>query len=259
MTDILTKIADRKRDVVAELKKQTPLESFVNSLSGMPVPRFRVALSQTDRVNIIAEIKKGSPSKGIMVADFDPAHLAQQYKEGGACALSVLTEEEHFFGHTAYMRLASEKSGLPILCKDFIIDPYQLYHAKLKGADAVLLIARLHNQNSLTEFIDLATEIGLDYLVEAHDEEELQLALDSGANVVGINNRDLTDFSVSLKTSERLAPLIPEGVIRVTESGISSTDDILRMRKAGFNSFLIGEALVTSPDPVRLLRSLREA
>ena len=257
MTDILTKIAETKRQTVESLKRTKPLEGFIDKLSTMPSPGFKEALSRQDGPNIIAEIKKASPSKGVLLADFDPVVLAEKYRDGGACALSVLTEEKHFQGRAEYMKLAKEHSGLPVLCKDFIIDKYQLYYAKLMAADAVLLIAGLHSVESLSRFISVAREIGLDTLVEAHNEEELETALSAGADIVGVNNRNLTDFSVSLETSERLAARIPDGVIKVAESGIFSAGDIARLRKSGYNCFLIGEALVTADNPTELLKSLR--
>lgn len=259
MRDILKEITTAKRRVVEELKRTRPLDSFSDSLKDLPPSRFKEGLSQTGQVNVIAEIKKGSPSKGIMARRFDPARLAEQYRDGNACALSVLTEEDYFFGRSEFMAIAKFASGLPVLCKDFIIDRYQLYYAKLMKADAVLLITALHTEKSLTEFIGLATELQLDYLVEVHDEQELQIALSAGAEVVGVNNRNLSDFSVSLKTSERLGKGIPDDVIRVAESGIHAPDDIKRLKGCGYNCFLIGEALVTAEDPVRLLHLLRSA
>ncbi len=259
MTDILRKIATERQVAINNLKILQPLNSFVHSLAGLPDSRFKTAIESNDGVNIIAEIKKGSPSKGILVEDFRPADLAEQYKNGGAAALSVLTEEQHFFGHADFMALAKDASGLPVLCKDFIIDPYQIHYAKFMKADAILLIAALHTKESLNDFITTATKIDLDCLVEAHDAREVELSLDAGATILGVNNRNLKDFSISLETSERLAKLIPDGVIKVAESGIATPEDISRLQACGFNAFLIGEALVTSEDPAALLSSLRSA
>ena len=254
---ILEKIAAQRRIEIEALKKAEPLESFVDSLDSLPPTRFRTALEVTDRVNIIAEIKKGSPSKGIMSEDFDPGGLAMKYREGGAAAISVLTEQSHFYGSFENMDTSRKASGLPILCKDFVVDRYQIFYARHRGADAVLLITALHAPASLARNLRLGAQVGIDCLVEVHDREELQVALDTGATIVGVNNRNLKDFSVSLETSESLAGSIPEGVVRVAESGIFERSDIERLQTHGYSSFLIGEALVKAEDPVALLKSLR--
>ena len=256
---ILEKIAAHRAEEIRALKEREPLADFMDELDGLPAPRFRAALAHTDRVNIIAEIKKGSPSKGLLRADLDLSWLARQYAEGGAAAISVLTEEKHFFGKFEYLEQARVESGLPVLCKDFVVDDYQIFYARYRGADAVLLIVALHTPKALARHLQVAARIGIDCLVEVHDEEELKPAIDSGAEIVGVNNRNLQDFSVSLETSERLAERMPANVIRVTESGVSSPDNIVRLRKSGYRNFLIGEALVTAPDPAELLRSLRGA
>ncbi len=259
MTDLLRKIATERQAAINNLKILRPLNSFVHSLAGLPGSRFKTALESEGQVNIIAEIKKGSPSKGVMVEDFRPADLAARYKIGGAAALSVLTEEQHFFGHADYMAIAKDTSDLPVLCKDFIVDPYQIQFAKLMKADAILLIAALHTRESLGAFISTAEQIGLDCLVETHDAREIEMSLEAGATILGVNNRNLKDFSVSLETSETLVKLIPDDIVKVAESGISTPEDISRLRACGFNAFLIGEALVTADDPAALLQTLRSA
>jgi indole-3-glycerol phosphate synthase len=259
VTGILQRIVSSKRRTVKKLQRVLPLDSFRDTLASLPPSRFKQTLQKAGRINIIAEIKKGSPSRGILIADFDPGKLAGQYRDGGACALSVLTEENYFHGRAEYMETARRESGLPVLCKDFIIDTYQIYYAKLMKADAVLLITALHTEQTLKEFICVAASMELDCLVEVHDENELDVALNAGAGIVGVNNRNLIDFSVALETSEKLAPGVPDTVIKVAESGISTPADINRLETCGYNCFLIGEVLVTASDPVRLLRTLRKA
>jgi indole-3-glycerol phosphate synthase len=184
--------------------------------------------------------------------------LARQYRDGGAAALSVLTEREHFYGHYEFIDVAKKATGLPVLCKDFFVDQYQIYHAKRIGADAVLLIVRLLEPDTLRDFLRQAHSVGLACLVEAHTEDEVRTAVDCGAEIIGVNNRDLDDFTVSLETAERLAPLISSSVVKVAESGIFTPEDIMRLRNAGYDAFLIGEALVKSNNPAELLKSLQQ-
>jgi indole-3-glycerol phosphate synthase len=253
---ILDKIATNRREEIERLKRDRPLESLLDGIDKLPAVNLKRALAVTDRVNIIAEIKKGSPSKGILRPDLDPAALAREYTEGGAVALSVLTETKHFFGSYENLMQAHAACDLPILCKDFVVDEYQLYHARSIGADAVLLIVALHTPDQLARRLTLATRIGIDCLVEVHDEAELDIALEAGAEIVGVNNRNLKDFTISLETSERLSERMPGGILRVAESGIETVSDITRLKQAGYNCFLIGEALVTAADPVQKLREL---
>jgi indole-3-glycerol phosphate synthase len=257
MTSILEKIAEQKFEEVEALKLDLPLEEILENLPSKGQLRFREALGEKSQVNIIAEIKKASPSKGIIRADFDPVDLARQYCEGGAAALSVLTETAYFFGRYEYLKLASDASGLPVLCKDFVVDPYQLYHAKYMGADAVLLIVRLLSRRRLADFLLLADEIGLDALVEVHGEEELEIACDSKAKIIGVNNRNLDTFEVDIETSVKLADKMPRDILKVAESGIFERKDVEKLSGAGYNCFLIGEALMKSDQPVELLKSLR--
>lgn len=257
MSDILSRICADKRIEVDALKRETPLESFRDELSDAKAGRFKAALDDRSRVNIIAELKKASPSRGELVKDFNVSAIAARYADGGAVALSVLTERKYFQGDPAFMRQAAESSRLPILCKDFVVDPYQFPYAKWKGADAILLIASLYDTSQLSELLTQADETGLDCLCEVHNETELEKAIKAGANIIGVNNRDLNDFSVDLHVSERLADLIPTETIGVTESGIFTRDDVSRLMKHGYNNFLIGEALVKSDDSASLLGELR--
>jgi len=205
---------------------------------------------------IIAEIKKASPSKGVLAAQFDPPAVAQLYEQGGAAALSVLTDEKHFQGCLADLESARAAVRLPVLRKDFTIDPYHVKQAAAHGADAVLLIAAILSEQQMRDFRELAERYGMAALVEVHDEEELGPAIASGARLIGVNNRNLHTFEVSLDTSLRLAEKIPSGVVRVTESGIHSSADLRLLREAGYQAFLVGEHLMKSGDPAGALRAL---
>lgn len=259
MSDILEQIAQHKRIEVAELKASRPLERFVSRLPVEKDFRFCAALAAQEPVKIIAEIKKASPSKGVLQSDFNPEQMAIQYKAGGAAALSVLTDAKFFQGMFEYLDIAKRASGLPILCKDFIVDPYQLYYARYMGADAVLLIVRLLTRQALAEMQKKAHDLGLDCLVEVHTEGEVEVALDSGAKIIGVNSRNLADFTVSLDAAIRLGEAIPKDKIKVAESGIFAPGDIRQLRQAGYSCFLIGEALMKASDPAKLLQELQQA
>jgi indole-3-glycerol phosphate synthase len=209
---------------------------------------------------VIAEIKKASPSKGLIRADFDPEWLARRYRAGGATALSVLTDEPFFQGSLRNLELASAAAPLPCLRKDFIIDEYQIVEARAHRADAILLIAAALRRGELKRFAAAAHALALDVLVEVHSSDELDEVLealgDSGADAIGVNNRDLRTFEVNPETSLSLVDRIPSSVVRVTESGISTNEDITRLRKAGFDAFLIGESLMRQPDPGDALAAL---
>ncbi len=256
MNDVLRKIISHKREEVERLKKELPVSEIIDAPSKYPRYDFMAALSDPAKISIIAEIKKASPSKGVICADFDPVNLARQYEEGGAAAVSVLTDREYFQGEGKYIGMVKEAVRLPALCKEFIIDPYQIYLARFWGADAVLLIAACLPGESLLAFISLAKELGLVPLVEVHNKKELQEALHYRADVIGVNNRDLDTFSVNLKVSEELATGIPEEVIKVSESGIFKRDDIERLRKAGYSNFLVGEAIMRSGDIPNYIKGL---
>jgi indole-3-glycerol phosphate synthase len=209
---------------------------------------------------VIAEIKKASPSKGLIRADFDPAWLAGRYRAGGAAALSVLTDEPYFQGSLRNLELASAAAPLPCLRKDFVVDEYQIVEARAHRADAILLIAAALSDAELHHFAEVAGGFSLDVLVEVHSAAELDRVLDvlgeTGADAIGVNNRDLKSFEVSLETSLALVERIPSRVVRVTESGISASKDVARLRKAGFDAFLIGESLMRQPDPGAALAAL---
>jgi len=257
VNDILAEIAAHKKKEVEHIKETLLLHKIHKQLSDSDIIDFKAALSDRNKINVIAEIKKASPSKGIMKNDFDPFALAVKYKEGGAAALSVLTDEKYFHGSAEYLNLAKQASGLPVLCKDFIIDAFQIFYARLMKADAVLLIVKLLDKEKLTSLLKQASELKMDALVEIHDEAEAAIALDAGAGIIGVNNRNLGDFSVSLEVSEKMSSLIPKDVIKVAESGIFNPQDIKRLKIAGYNNFLIGEALMTSENPAQLLKELR--
>ncbi len=225
---------------VAELQRARLFEA--------PRHDFRAALGARRRA-IIAEVKKASPSKGVICADFDPVRIATGYAAAGAAAISVLTEERYFQGRLSYLAAIRGAVTLPLLRKDFLVDPYQLYEARAFGADAVLLIMAILSESQLQELLDLAEELHLGALVEIHDGAELDCALRSGARLIGVNNRDLRTFRTSLTTTEQLVPHVPSDAFVVAESGIESIADIERLEDAGVTAFLIGETLMRSADP----------
>ena len=214
------------------------------------------ALKRADRVNVIAEIKQRSPSKGIIREDFDPLGVAESYASGGAAALSVLCEEDFFGGSLDHLEVIRNRVGLPLLRKDFIFDPYQLYESAVAGADALLLIVAILDEELLARLIGLAHELGLEALVEVHTADEMRRAVAAGASIVGVNNRDLTTFKVDLDISSQLAPLASREIVLVSESGINTGSDIRRLRSAGFDAFLVGEHLMRAQHPGDALRGL---
>lgn len=224
-------------------------------LFNLPTRGFARSLTGQAR-RIIAEIKKASPSKGLIRADFEPVSIAKDYAAGGASAISVLTEERFFEGHLAYLENIHHAVSVPLLRKDFMLEPYQIVEAKSYGADAVLFIAALLEPGLLRELCAQATAQSLDALVEVHTENELASAVAAGAQLIGINNRDLKTFAVDLGTTERLAPLVPAGMPVVCESGIDSLEQIHRVEKLGVHVFLIGESLMRAPAPGQKLREL---
>lgn len=255
--NILEKIAINKRMEIEELKINFPLEQIQKELPATEPHRFKRVLEASNTISIIAEIKKGSPSRGIISEDFDPLRLAELYCDGGAAALSVLTESKFFYGDYNYIRQIKKQFDIPVLCKDFILDPYQVYHAKWLGADAILLIIRLLTKEMLSRLYETAMNIGIDVLVETHDEHEVQTALDNDVDIIGVNNRNLETFDVDIQTAVKLSGLIPDSKIKVAESGIFSKEDVRVLREAGYSSLLIGEALVKAEKPDELIRELR--
>jgi indole-3-glycerol phosphate synthase len=225
--------------------------------SGEPLRGFRDALREAPAPRVIAEIKRRSPSRGEIRPDFDPVGCAKAYVEAGAAAISVLTDERFFGGQLDYLDLVRRAVPLPLLRKDFVVDPYQVDEARVAGADAVLLIAGALSAESLIDLRARALGLGMDALVEVHDEEELERALGSGADLIGINNRDLRSFQTDLGVTERLAPRIPRGIVVVSESGIFTPEDVLRLTDAGAHAFLIGESLMREDDVGIALRRVR--
>lgn len=234
-------------EVVAAARDEAPARGFTRAL------KARVAAGGPA---VIAEVKKASPSKGVIRADFDPATIAVQYARGGATCLSVLTDIDFFQGADAYLQAARANCALPVLRKDFTIDPYQIWEARALGADAILLIVACLEPAMLRELHDCAREAGVDALIEVHDRDELEIALALSPELVGINNRDLHSFDTDLGTTLALLPAIPAGVQVVTESGIASKDDVRAMRERGVHSFLVGEALMRATDPGAALEAL---
>jgi indole-3-glycerol phosphate synthase len=219
---------------------------------------FRRALAERNRTGpaVIAELKKASPSRGLIRADFDPERLAQDLEKAGAAALSVLTDEEFFQGSLSNLRRASATTRLPCLQKDFIVEEFQLLQARVYGADAILLIVAVLSQEELNSLARKSRDLGLDVLCEAHDEDELRRAVDAGCDLIGVNNRNLRTFKVDPQTTLRLAELIPKNVVGVAESGIEKGIDVARLRSAGYQAFLIGESLMKAESPGEALRSL---
>ena len=259
--DILKKIVANKRREVERQKLDDPLAELRRRIEseGRPAPLNLAGSLMGDEVRVIAEIKKASPSKGLLRQDFDPAALAEAYAENGAAAVSVLTDADYFQGsisHIEEVRRGLGSHSLPILRKEFIVDPYQVYETRVCGADALLLIVSVLTAAELGDLMSLAGELWLQCLVEVHDEDELAIALDAGAEIVGINNRNLHTFVTDLSVTERLVSLVPAGKIVVSESGIDTRDDVIRVGRAGVHAVLVGEALVTAADPGERLRGL---
>ena len=248
---ILDKILDHKKKEVVDARDRIPLEMLQEQALTMgPTRGFARALRQkaTAGTAIIAEVKKGSPSKGIIRADFDPVAIARIYENAGAACLSILTDREFFHGELAYLVQIADAVKIPLLRKEFIVDHYQIFEARTAGADAILLIAAALGEPELREFNELATGLGLDVLLEVHNEEELATALKLPVELIGINNRDLKSFVTDLAVTERLIPLIDKGRLVVSESGINSRADIVRLQQAGAGAFLIGESLMREDD-----------
>ncbi len=258
MAASLAQIVAATRRRVADSKPTADLRRLEEAAE-RHVPRgFRRALTTKSRSGpaIIAELKKASPSRGLIRASFDVETLAGELEASGAAALSVLTDEEFFQGSLDNLRRASARTKIPCLQKDFIVDEFQLLQARAYGADAILLIVAVLSQAELIALAKKSRALGLDVLCEAHNEEELQRAVEAGSDVIGVNNRDLRTFKVDVNTALRLAKLIPENVVSVAESGIDSGADIARLRAAGYQAFLIGESLMKAESPAEALRSL---
>ncbi len=260
MGTILDKIvADTRRNLAAD-KERTPQTALERRLSEAPAVRdFRAALMQGPGVGIIAEVKKASPSAGVMKADFDPVAIAKTYAEHGAHCISVLTDVPHFQGHLSYLSAIRQAVAAPVLRKDFLVDPYQVIEARVHGADAVLLIAEILDDPTLRDLLKLTYELGMHALVELYDAENLPRVVDAGAQLIGVNNRDLRTFTVSLQHTLDLAPRIPADRLLVSESGICSADDIRLLRSAGVGAVLIGETFMRAGNVGAALREIRDA
>jgi indole-3-glycerol phosphate synthase len=260
MSDVLQKILARKVEEVAERRARRPLaEVAARARDTAPARGFAAALEvkiAAGHAAVIAEVKKASPSKGVLRADFDPAAIAADYARGGAACLSVLTDVDFFQGHDDYLVQARAACALPVLRKDFTIDEYQVYEARALGADAVLLIVAALDDARLGGLCELAMGLGLDVLVEVHDADELERALQTASPLIGINNRNLRSFEVSLETTLDLKEAVPNDRRLVTESGILAREDVARMRAAGVHAFLVGEAFMRASSPGAALRAL---
>jgi indole-3-glycerol phosphate synthase len=253
---ILQKIVENKREEIERQKEILPLGELRQMLADRPPSRDFVGAIRHRDCAVIAEVKRSSPSKGLIREDFNPIEIAGIYADNGASAISILTERKFFGGNAAYVPQISRVVGLPLLRKDFIIDPYQINETRVLGADALLLIARLLEAGELRDFIGFASELGLAALVEVHDEADVEKAISSGARLVGINNRDLATFRTDLEVSIQLARMVPKGVTVVSESGIDSRGEIEKLMEAGIHAFLVGESLMREKDVGKKLREL---
>lgn len=249
----LTEILDHKKDEVARLKRT---ESFQGDKEPLPPRDFKAAISKQPGIHLIAEIKFASPSAGLIRKKTDPAYIGRIYEYAGAAAISLLTDQRFFQGDLEQLPRLKKAIALPILRKDFIIDAVQVREASFFGADAVLLIARILSQQQLTEYIALCQELGMTPLTEVHSADDLEKAVAGGAEVIGINNRDLDSFKVDLNTTFRLAPLIPNHCVRVSESGISSEEDVRALKTAGIHAVLVGSSLMSSRDPAKKTKEI---
>lgn len=247
------RVQKAKQKVSLEEMKQKALELAKNDQKNYP---FERAL-ETEGISFICEVKKASPSKGIIAEDFPYVEIAKDYEKAGASCISVLTEPEFFMGSDAYLTEISQHVSIPIIRKDFVIDAYQIYEAKVIGASCVLLICSLLDRATLSEYLNICHELGLSALVEAHDEKEIEDAVAAGARIIGVNNRNLKTFEVDITNSVRLRGLVPRDILFVAESGIKTSDDIKTLVDAGVNAVLVGETLMRSPDKKKMLDTLK--
>lgn len=254
---ILKRIVESTEIRVKKAKEKISLQQMMILAKKSDSPfNFEKALRKKD-ISFICEVKKASPSKGIIVDDFPYIKIAKEYENAGAAAISVLTEPEFFMGKTDYLKSIKQNVTIPVLQKDFIIDEYQIYEASSIGADAILLICSVLNKDKIIKFIQIAGELGMSCLVEAHDEQEIKTAIDAGARIIGVNNRNLKTFDVDINNSIRLREFVPQNIIFVSESGIKTAEDVKRLRENGTNAVLIGETLMKSENKRMALNDLR--
>lgn len=249
MRDVLKEIIQKKKEKILLAKQQLPEDDLKARITGLAPPRhFIEAINKPRQISLIAEIKKASPSGGIIRQEFNPVEIAKEYKDAGVQAISVLTEEDFFAGSLSYINEVKSSVDLPVLRKDFILEPYQVYESRFYGADAVLLIADLLSKEKISALTDTASSLGLDSLVEVHNEKELKKVLSLKVPLIGINNRDLHTLEVDLKTTEKLITLIPKDRVLVVESGIKSRQDVMFLKILGISAVLIGEAFMEARD-----------
>ncbi len=253
---ILDRIVEARRERLVIDQRRVPLPVLKMAARKADPPRDFAAALARDGLNVIAELKKASPSRGVLRADFQPLPLAQGFEQAGAAALSVLTEEQHFQGSLEYLRKVHAGVKLPVLRKDFIVDAWQVWEARAAEADSFLLIVAVLGNAELRELLALGRELGMEPLIEVHTAEELSRALDAGARIIGVNNRDLRSFEVRVETSLALVESIPQECLAVSESGLRTHQDLARLRAAGFDAFLIGEHLMQAPHPATALREI---
>ena len=258
---ILSQLADYAVERVKISKNKIPYETVKNKALEIKKGNekkfeFEKALKKND-IAFICECKKASPSKGLISPEFPYLKIAQEYQEAGADCISVLTEPKWFLGNDNYLKEISEAVSIPCLRKDFVVDDYMIYEAKILGASAVLLICSILDEKKIKEYISVCDELGMSALVEAHDENEINIALKAGARIIGVNNRNLKDFSVDTENSKKLRKLIPNEIIFVSESGVKNSDDVNLLREIGADAVLIGEALMKSPDKKAMLKKLK--
>lgn len=256
--DLLRTIVAATKQITDTRRAQEPASALERRAAARQPrgARFEAALAMAGRVNVIAECKRRSPSRGVLAAQYDPVSIARKYEAGGAAAISVLTEPTFFDGALAHLTAVREAVDLPLLRKDFVVDDYQLLEARAAGADAVLLIVAALEQPELVRLQTRAWTLDLAALVEVHDDEELARAVDSGARLIGVNNRNLRTLAVDVGASDRLAAKLPAGVVGVSESGLQTRDDLERLAAAGYRAFLIGERFMIDPDPARAIADL---
>jgi indole-3-glycerol phosphate synthase len=258
--DLLATIVAATRRLVSVRESRESYDALASRAESRTVRHgaFRSALSRTNRVNVIAECKRRSPSRGVIRAEYDPVTIARSYESAGAAAISVLTEPTFFDGALEHLSVVRTAVATPLLRKDFVISEYQLLEARAAGADAVLLIVAALSDQELRHLLTAARSLGLDALVEVHDDLELSQAIDVGADVIGVNNRNLRTLAVDVEASERLIAKMPSHVVAVSESGLKTSADVRRLRQSGYHAFLIGERFMTAPDPGALLADLLE-